>query len=299
MPAKPDGLVSTSGENALRALGSRQCRDQRHRVIGQRRGAHRIGCRTWRGSGRRNCGSRTDRARHKARPASAGAANTRGLSHRPVPSSWMFFKLAPAAVSASAIATTESPSSAMNSASAVAERLRHGARRARRDRRRIFRNADDAAALAADGLLEGGLHHIAIGIVGQQRGEGSLADAGGIVDDPVDVGFRQEAQEIDAAAGDARIGRERDHRYAAGAGQLRRRRNRQREQRAEDDLGAFVERLLRALLRALRAAAVVLDQKLDVRDSGIPPAPSRRRSSSTARRRRHCRMPTAAGSGRP
>ena len=42
-------------------------------------------------------------------------------------------------------------------------------------------------------------------------------------------------------------------------------RHRQRKQRAENDLGAFVERLLRALARALRAAAVVLDQKLDVR----------------------------------
>ena len=31
-----------------------------------------------------------------------------------------------------------------------------------------------------------------------------------------------------------------------------------------DDLGAFVDRLLRDLLRALRAAGVVLDQELDV-----------------------------------
>ena len=37
-----------------------------------------------------------------------------------------------------------------------------------------------------------------------------------------------------------------------------------REQRAEDDLGAFLEQLLRRLLRAGRAAAVVLHQKLDV-----------------------------------
>ena len=38
-----------------------------------------------------------------------------------------------------------------------------------------------------------------------------------------------------------------------------------REQRTENDLRAFVERLLGALLRALRAAAVILDQQLDVR----------------------------------
>ncbi len=38
-----------------------------------------------------------------------------------------------------------------------------------------------------------------------------------------------------------------------------------REQRADDDFGAFVDRLLRAGLRALRRAAVVLHQQLDVR----------------------------------
>ena len=95
--------------------------------------------RIWRGSGRRNCGSRPDPARRKGRPAAPGCANTRGLSHRPVPSSWMFLRFAPAAVSASAIPTTASPSSARNSASACAERLRHVAGRRRRDRRRISR----------------------------------------------------------------------------------------------------------------------------------------------------------------
>ena len=86
----------------------------------------------------------------------------------------------------------------------------------------------------------------------------------GIFDDAVDVRLRQEAQEIDAAAGDAGIGREGDHRNAAGARDLRGRRNRQRKQRSEDDLGAFVDRLLGALLGALRVAAIVLDQELDV-----------------------------------
>ncbi len=42
MPVKPDGLVSTCGRKPLRALGLHQRGDQRHRVIGQRRGAHRI-----------------------------------------------------------------------------------------------------------------------------------------------------------------------------------------------------------------------------------------------------------------
>ena len=62
----------------------------------------------------------------------------------------------------------------------LAERLRHGARR-RRAIGAVFLERDDAAALAADRLLERGLDHIAIGIVGHQRGEGALADAGGSI----------------------------------------------------------------------------------------------------------------------
>ena len=41
--------------------------------------------------------------------------------------------------------------------------------------------------------------------------------------------------------------------------------NREAEQRPEDDFGALLDRLLGGSLRALRAAAVVLDQQLDVR----------------------------------
>jgi len=105
-------------------------------------------------------------------------------------------------------------------------------------------------------LLEGRLHHIAIGIFWQQRREGFLADAGGVFDDAVDVGFGQEAQQINAAAGHAGIGGERDHVDAPGARQLRGGRHRGGEQRTENDLRAFVERLLRNLARALRAAGV-------------------------------------------
>ena len=46
---------------------------------------------------------------------------------------------------------------------------------------------------------------------------------------------------------------------------MRSRRHRGREQRAQNDFRALAERLLGDLLRALRAAAVILDQKLDVR----------------------------------
>ena len=67
----------------------------------------------------------------------------------------------------------------------------------------------------------------------------------GVVDDALDVGLRQEAQQIDAARGDVGVGRERDHRNVALARDCADRADRLREQRAEDDLGAFVDRLLR------------------------------------------------------
>ncbi len=76
--------------------------------------------------------------------------------------------------------------------------------------------------------------------------------------------FGQETQQIDAAPGDAGIGRERDHGGAARPRQLRGRRNGSREQRTQNHFRALAERLLRDLLGALRAAAVILDQELDV-----------------------------------
>ena len=60
------------------------------------------------------------------------------------------------------------------------------------------------------------------------------------------------------------VGRERDHRHAARAGDLLGARHRMREQRPEEDLGAFIDRLRRRLLSAGRGAAVVLDHELDV-----------------------------------
>ena len=120
----------------------------------------------------------------------------------------------------------------------------------RRGRRHIFRTRR-CGRPCGHRLLERGLHHIAIGIVGQQRREGSFSGARRVFDDPVDVGFRQEAEEIDAAAGDAGIGRERDHRDAAGARQLRGGGNRERKQRTQNDLGALVERLLGSLAARL------------------------------------------------
>ncbi len=172
MPAKPDGLVSVSGAKRCAPCVLRQRRDQRHRVIGQRRGAHRLARRIWCGSGRRKRGSPTDPARHKGRPAARGSRTRADCPTDRCRATGCCCKFAPAAVSASAVATTDSPSSAMKQRVGLAERLRHGPRR-RRAIGAVFLERDDAPALAADRLLERGLHHIAIGIVGQQRRERS------------------------------------------------------------------------------------------------------------------------------
>ena len=64
--------------------------------------------------------------------------------------------------------------------------------------------------------------------------------------------LRQKAQQIDAARGDIGVGRKGDHRNVARARHLPDDADRLREQRPENDLGAFVERLLRGLPRRRR-----------------------------------------------
>ena len=126
---------------------------------------------------------------------------------------------------------------------------RAGSRHAGRIGRIAFER-DDAAAAPRHRLLEGSLDHRAIGIVRHHRRERTLAARHRVIDDAMHVGLRQEAQEIDAARRDIGVGRERDHRHAARPRDLADSADRLREQRADDDRGAFGERLLRRLLRA-------------------------------------------------
>ena len=149
----------------------------------------------------------------------------------------------------------------------VLRRLRHDVRLRGQLRCRaelIALQRHDARALARGDLLERRLDHRAVGILRQHRRERALAVGDREIDDAVDVGLRQEAEQIDAARRDAHVGRECDHRHAAGARHLADRLNRLREQRPDDDLGAFAQRLLRRLRRAAGRAGVVLHQKLDV-----------------------------------
>ena len=130
---------------------------------------------------------------------------------------------------------------------------------------RVAFERDDAPALARHHLLEFALDHVAIGALRQHRRERPLAAGDGVIDDAIDVGFRQEAQQIDTARRDAGVGGEGDDRHAALAGGRADDADRMREQRPDDDLGALGQRLLRRLLRAAGGAAVILDQELDVR----------------------------------
>ena len=130
---------------------------------------------------------------------------------------------------------------------------------------RIVLERDDLAAAASDILLERRFDHRSIRIVGNQRRVGSLPGRGGILHDARHVRFRQEAQQIDAARRHIGVGGKGDDRNVARARDLPDDAHRLREQRAEDQFGAFVERLLRGQPRAVGRAAVVFHQKLNVR----------------------------------
>jgi len=112
--------------------------------------------------------------------------------------------------------------------------------------------------------LERRLHDGAVGVVGNERRERALALRDRVVDRAVDVGLGQEAQQVDAARRHVGVGGKGNHRHAALARDLRDSADRDAEQRPEDDLGAFRERLLGGGLCALRGAAIVLHQELDV-----------------------------------
>ena len=121
---------------------------------------------------------------------------------------------------------------------------------------------DDLAVAPRHRLLEGGFDHGAVRIIRDQGGVGAFPGRGGILHDAIDVGFRQEAQQIDARGRHIGVGRKRDDRDVARPRHLPDDADRLRKQRPEDDLGAFVERLLGAEPRRLGGAAVVLQKEL-------------------------------------
>ena len=130
--------------------------------------------------------------------------------------------------------------------------------------RRIMLERDDADALPRRRLLQPRLGHATVLRLRDQGGDGAPALGRCEGDDAVDLLLHEEAQEIDALAGDARIGREADDGSAALARHLPRRLDGTGKERADDELGALRQGLLRGRLRAFRRAEIVLHEEGDV-----------------------------------
>ena len=126
---------------------------------------------------------------------------------------------------------------------------------------RVALQPDDASADDRHGLAEGGLDHRAIGIVRDQPDEGAPPDGGGVAHAALDVGLRQEAEQVDALRGDVGVGGEADQRHAALPGDLSGGGDRMGEERADDGARALVQRLLGGRLRPRPGAAVILDDQ--------------------------------------
>ena len=147
MPAKPDGLVSVSAREALRALRARQCRDQRDRVIGERCGAHRLAAELGAVAAGESCGSPTDRARHRDRPAAPGSRTPADCPTDRCRAAGCCANSSPRRSAHPRSPPPNSPSSAINSASAWPSdcaTVRAGGRTIGA----VFLERDDAAALA-------------------------------------------------------------------------------------------------------------------------------------------------------
>ena len=258
MPVKPDGVGQRPPRRSAAALRLDQRGDQRHRVIGERRGAHRIAAVA--GAVARGEGAEAASVgrRHTSRPRSAGfgedcADRPTGRCRAAAPA-WCRRRSRPAPAPT---AGTPSAPSGMNSASAwpppaatAAHRPLHAG-----SVERIALERDDAAAAARHRLLERGLHHGAVGIVREQRGERALA-------------LRERRSRRcgrrrtpAGSSADRRRARRRWRRSRRRSPARRARRatwptgpHRLREQRPEDDLGAFVD--APAARPAARPAAV-------------------------------------------
>ncbi len=97
----------------------------------------------------------------------------------------------------------------------------------------------DLATRRRDGVVERLRHDVAIGRFGNECREGLAPLRDRIGDDAFDFVLRQEAQEVNAVAGNAHVGGEGEHRNALVARERRHGRDGLREDRPDDDLGAL------------------------------------------------------------
>ena len=220
---------------ARRALRLHQRGDERHRVIGERRGAHRVL------PVARAIAARESAEAGRLRRREPAALRARlGENARIVPQAGAD-QLDAAHVHA---ARGERLHGGRDRIGAVRNEDRIDLPRRLRDAphrplhlravERIALHRDDAAAAARHRLLERRLHHRAVGVVGNERRERALALRDRVADHAIDLGLGQEAQQVHARRRDAGIGRERDHRHAARARDLAGRAHRLRRTAARE-----------------------------------------------------------------
>ena len=105
---------------------------------------------------------------------------------------------------------------------------------------------------------------LAVGVVRHQGGEIPPALRGGVSDNARDVLLDHETQQEDTVAGSLAIIGKGENRHVGGAGDGSCGLDRSRHQRAEDDLGAFLDGFLGSGPSAFGRALVVLEAQLQI-----------------------------------
>ena len=128
---------------------------------------------------------------------------------------------------------------------------------ARERLRRIILDLNDTQSALRRDLLEFGRGDTAVIIIRDQRGEGFLALARGVIDDAIDIILDQERQEIDARRRGRCVGREGDDRLMRRLRNLADRAHTRRKKWPENNVVVLRDRLLRRRLGAIRRRMVV------------------------------------------
>ena len=128
----------------------------------------------------------------------------------------------------------------------------------------VSRDLSDKAAVAGGGLLKRLQRRVAVRVARRQNGEAGDPLPGGVIDHPVDLCRRIETHDPNAAPSDRPVVGEGDDRNLLAAGLRRGCCHRGRKERAEDEVGPFVQSGLHCLLGAFRPSAGVVQRQLEV-----------------------------------
>ena len=133
----------------------------------------------------------------------------------------------------------------------------------------VFLDHDDAQAVVRRALLKLRERQRAIVIVGNESRGGFLAALRGEIDDALHISLDEEGQKVNAARGRGGVGRKSDHGLAGAFRDASRLLDAGGEDRADDQLGAFVHGGLRRRSRACGRGVIVLDDDAHVVLSGL------------------------------